>query len=177
MSGWVNVLGKVCVCVCSVASACLTLCDPMNGSPPLSSVHEILHTRILEWVAMSSPGDLPYPGIKPALPASPALHVDSFIHWVTWEVQEKYALNPYFQFWFIASWLKQVTKQKKTTKTEQKETAIPMGPTTFSWNKREPSCPREEHSHTTQGSTASGPGIIKTQGQCRYMKWSPKCYF
>ena len=29
--------------------------------------------RILEWVAISSPGDLPYPGIEPVSPASPAL--------------------------------------------------------------------------------------------------------
>ena len=29
-----------------------TLCDPMNPSPPGSSVHGISHTRILEWVAM-----------------------------------------------------------------------------------------------------------------------------
>ena len=67
---------------------------------------------------MSSPRDLPDPGIKPAPPASPALQVDSFIHWVTWEVQEKYALNPYCQFWFTASWWKQVTKQNNKTKTK-----------------------------------------------------------
>ena len=157
-------LGKVRVWVCSFASACPTLCDPMNCSPSLSFVHEILHTRILEWVAMSSPGDLPDPGIKPAPPATPALQVDSFIHWVTWEVQE-YALNPYFQFWFTASWWKQVTKQKKNkTKTKQKEIAISMGPTTFFCSKREPSCPVAEHSYTTQESTASGPGIIQKPG-------------
>ena len=28
------------------------LCDPMNCSPPGSSVHEILQTRILEWAAI-----------------------------------------------------------------------------------------------------------------------------
>ena len=28
-----------CVCVCSVAKSCLTLCDPMDCSPPGSSVH------------------------------------------------------------------------------------------------------------------------------------------
>ena len=28
------------------------LCDPMNCSPPGSSLHEILQTRILEWVAI-----------------------------------------------------------------------------------------------------------------------------
>ena len=32
----------------------LTLCDPMNCSPPGSSVHGILYARILEWVAMPS---------------------------------------------------------------------------------------------------------------------------
>ena len=31
-----------------------TLCDPMDCSPPSSSVHEILQARILEWVAMPS---------------------------------------------------------------------------------------------------------------------------
>ena len=34
--------------------SCLTLCDPMDCSPPGSSVHGILQTRILEWVAMPS---------------------------------------------------------------------------------------------------------------------------
>ena len=34
---------------------CLTLCDPMDCSPPGSSVHGILQARILEWVAMPSP--------------------------------------------------------------------------------------------------------------------------
>ena len=34
----------------------------------------ILQARILEWVAMSPPGDLPNPGIEPR---SPALQVDS----------------------------------------------------------------------------------------------------
>ena len=36
-----------------VAQSCLTLCDPMDCSPPGSSVHRILQARILEWVAIS----------------------------------------------------------------------------------------------------------------------------
>ena len=32
----------------------LTLCDPRDCSPPGSSVHGILQTRILEWLAMPS---------------------------------------------------------------------------------------------------------------------------
>ena len=37
---------------CSLLQACLTLCDPMDCSPPGSSVHGILQARILEWVAI-----------------------------------------------------------------------------------------------------------------------------
>ena len=33
---------------------CLTLCDPMDCSPPGFSVHGILQARILEWVAVPS---------------------------------------------------------------------------------------------------------------------------
>ena len=33
---------------------CSTLCDPMDCSPPGSSVHGILQARMLEWVAMPS---------------------------------------------------------------------------------------------------------------------------
>ena len=32
---------------------CLTLCDPMDGSPPGSPVPGILQARTLEWVAIS----------------------------------------------------------------------------------------------------------------------------
>ena len=45
----------VCVCVCARARvhACLvvSLCDPINCSPPVSSVHGIFQARILKWVA------------------------------------------------------------------------------------------------------------------------------
>ena len=32
--------------------SCPTLCDPMDSSPPGSSIHRILQVRILEWVAI-----------------------------------------------------------------------------------------------------------------------------
>ena len=35
--------------------SCLTLCDPIDGSPPGSSVPGILQARTLEWVAISFP--------------------------------------------------------------------------------------------------------------------------
>ena len=39
--------------LCSAASWCLTLCDSMDRSLPVSSVHGISQARILEWVAIS----------------------------------------------------------------------------------------------------------------------------
>ena len=42
-----------CLCLKSLQS-CPTLCDPLDHSPPGSSVHGILQARILEWVAISS---------------------------------------------------------------------------------------------------------------------------
>ena len=46
----------------------------MACSLPGSSVHGNFQARILEWVAISFPKDLPDPGIKPG---SPALQADS----------------------------------------------------------------------------------------------------
>ena len=40
--------------LCLVAQLCLTLCNPIDCSPPGSSVHGILQARILEWVALLS---------------------------------------------------------------------------------------------------------------------------
>ena len=49
----------------------------MDHSPPGSSIHGILQARILEWVAMPPPGNLPDLGIEPQSPVSPALQEDS----------------------------------------------------------------------------------------------------
>ena len=47
--------------ICMQAQLCLTLCDPMDCSPPVSSVHEIFQARILEWlpISYSKPSSLP----------------------------------------------------------------------------------------------------------------------
>ena len=54
------------------AQSCLTI-DPMDFNPLGSSVHGIFQARVLEWVAISTPGDLPDPGIELMSPASPAM--------------------------------------------------------------------------------------------------------
>ena len=41
-----------------VAQSCPTLCDPMDCSPPGSSVHGIFQARILEWVAIAFSRDI-----------------------------------------------------------------------------------------------------------------------
>ena len=43
-----------CPCVrgCPVTQLCLTLCDPLDCSPPGTAVHGILQARMLEWVAI-----------------------------------------------------------------------------------------------------------------------------
>ena len=56
---WVFMLQRL--CACSVAKSCLTLCDPMDSSPPDSYVHGIFQARILKWVAISYSRDLSEP--------------------------------------------------------------------------------------------------------------------
>ena len=48
-----------------VAQSLPTLCNPMDCSPPGSSVHTILQARILEWVTIPFWRDLPKPGTEP----------------------------------------------------------------------------------------------------------------
>ena len=48
---------------------CPTPCESHDCSLPGSSVHGILQARILEWVAIPSPGHLPDPGIEAVSPA------------------------------------------------------------------------------------------------------------
>ena len=43
----------VCRQCAKLLQSCPTLCNPMDLSPPGSSVHGILQARILEWVAIS----------------------------------------------------------------------------------------------------------------------------
>ena len=53
--------------------SCLSLYDPVNCSPPDSSVQEILQARYGDGLPLPPPGDLPDPGIEPASLMSPAL--------------------------------------------------------------------------------------------------------
>ena len=69
---------------CSVARLYLTLCDPMDYSPPESSVHETFQARLLEWVAIAYS--------RRSSPPVDQTHVSCIGRWIlyhfdTWEAQ------------------------------------------------------------------------------------------
>ena len=77
----------LCVCVLYAKSfqSCPTLYDPVDYSPPDSSVHGILQAKIQGSIATSSSKDLPDSGIEPKSLMSPALAGGCFTTSITWE--------------------------------------------------------------------------------------------
>ena len=71
--------------VCKVTQSCLALCDPMDCSPPGSSIHGILQARVLELLC-PPPGKLPNPETEPTSLTSPTLASGFFTIRATWEV-------------------------------------------------------------------------------------------
>ena len=53
-----------------VAQLCLTLSDPMDCSPPGSSVHGIFQARALEWGAIAFSDSMLYSSLTYAYPSS-----------------------------------------------------------------------------------------------------------
>ena len=45
--------GEQCAAAAKLLQSCLTLCNPIDGSPPGSHVPGILQARVLEWVAIA----------------------------------------------------------------------------------------------------------------------------
>ena len=54
-----------------VAQSCPTLCDPMDCSPPSSSVHGIFQARVLEWGAIAFSGASLHPPANTCRPFPP----------------------------------------------------------------------------------------------------------
>ena len=85
---------------CLIAQSCPTLCDPMECSPPGSSVHRILQADILEWVAM--------PSFRASSPLRNWTHVSCgsciaggfFTRWITWEAHCFFIINKTFLYFF-----------------------------------------------------------------------------
>ena len=77
-----------------VAQSCPTLCDPMDCSPPSSSVHGILQARILEWVAIPFSKGSSWPRIRTWVSCIASRF---FIIWATRD-SSNVPLNPNLKF-------------------------------------------------------------------------------
>ena len=78
----------VCVCVCMHAKPlqlCLTLCDPMDCSPPGSLSMGFSRKEYRSGLSCPPPEDLPNPGIKPMSIMSLALANRCFTISTMWE--------------------------------------------------------------------------------------------
>ena len=62
--------------LCSVTKSYLTVCNPMDCSTPVSSVHDIFQAIILEWVAMPSSGGYSQPRDQ-----THVLYLLCLLHW------------------------------------------------------------------------------------------------
>ena len=67
--------------------SCLILCNPMDCSLPVSSIHGILQARILEWVDIPLSWGSSRPRDRPASLTSPAFASRFFTTNATWEAQ------------------------------------------------------------------------------------------
>ena len=76
------------VCVCSVAQSCPALCNPIDCSPPGSSVHRIFQSRILEWVVMASSRGSSRPRDRTHVSCISCISRWVLYHWATQEAQD-----------------------------------------------------------------------------------------
>ena len=89
-----------------VARSCLTLRDPMDCSPPGSTVHGILQARTLEWAATASSRGLPDPGLNTAL-----LHCGQILHcWTTGKLSGTGKAEHYHQMLEKPAWVQAIKK-------------------------------------------------------------------
>ena len=75
---------------------CLTLCNPMDCSPPGSSVHGIFQARILEWVTISSSRGSSQPRDRTLVTCVSCIGRRILYHCATWEAPSHKCLGCYF---------------------------------------------------------------------------------
>ena len=85
------------LCVC-VTQLCPTLCNPLDCSPPGSSVHEILQARILEWVAIPFSTGSSQPRHQTRVSH---FAVRFFTIWATWEAWTFRGEVAEFKYWCL----------------------------------------------------------------------------
>ena len=62
---------------------CLLACDPLDCSPPGSSVHGVLQARILEWVSISFSREYSRPSDRTCVSCDSCIAGEFFTYWAT----------------------------------------------------------------------------------------------
>ena len=89
--------------VCAWSFSSVWLCDPLDGSPPGSSVHGIFQARILEWFSISfSKGSSP-PRDQTSISCVSCFAGGFFM---CWAIQESLSLT--LNLGYISNWLRQI---------------------------------------------------------------------
>ena len=102
-------------CYARSLQSCPTPCNPMDSSPPGSSVYDGL-SREEYWSGLpfTPPGYLPYPGIKSTSPVSPPRAGRFFATRVIWEALAKVNLKLFIWQVFSTSFLILIPHVKRT---------------------------------------------------------------
>ena len=88
------------------AQPCQLSCDPMNCSPPGSSVHGISQARILEWVAIASSRESSWPRNWTQVSCIPCIGRWIFFYcWATWWALSTNSPSSNFKFLIERIWL------------------------------------------------------------------------
>ena len=94
-----GVIFLICAKSCKAASVLSDVLWPKDCSPSGFSVHGILQTKILEWVARPAPPrDLPDPGIKPMSLALVGGFFTTSATWEAWLFQHTFQICYYLLF-------------------------------------------------------------------------------
>ena len=78
-------LWLVCMHTCSVTHLCPVLCDPMDCSPPGSSVHGIFQARILQRVTIAFSRGSSRPKGRTPISCVSCVGRQVLYHWATWD--------------------------------------------------------------------------------------------
>ena len=133
---------QLCVLLCSVIQSCLIFCDPMDCSPPSSSVHEILLARILEWLAISSSKGSSQPRDWTHISCVSYIGRQILYPWATWEVTKL----QFFCFWIYCSIMKNKTFLWQTNRCHQASTQRNTTFGFFCFSSQEKHDTRKKHS-------------------------------
>ena len=75
------------MCVCAQLLSHIWLCEPLDCSPPGSSVCRIFQARILQWLTISSSRGSSWPRDQTCIACVFCIGKRVLYYWVTWEAQ------------------------------------------------------------------------------------------